>query len=99
VTGRRDQAVVNAVAGMGERLVAGEATADEWVVGAGARPEPVRLSERSITLEQVQQVADLARRVEVHFGCPQDIEWAFEKGRLYLLQARPITALHEAVDW
>lgn len=43
--------------------------------------------------EQVLAVAELARRAARHFGQPQDIEWAFENGTLYLLQSRPITSL------
>ena len=30
-----------------------------------------------------------------HFGRPQDIEWAWAGGKLYVLQSRPITALPE----
>lgn len=41
--------------------------------------------------KEIVSVAKLARRMESHFGCPQDIEWAVEDGRLYLLQTRPIT--------
>ena len=46
----------------------------------------------------MRAVAALARQAGHHFGCPQDIEWAIEGGCLYLLQARPITALSEVVD-
>jgi len=42
---------------------------------------------------QVRAVAELVRRTGEVFGCPQDIEWAIEKGRLYLLQSRPITSI------
>jgi len=38
-------------------------------------------------------IADLARAIDSHFGEPQDIEWAIERGRLVVLQARPITVL------
>ncbi len=44
--------------------------------------------------EEIRQLAELGRRVEEHFGSPQDIEWAFEDGRLYLLQSRAITVLY-----
>ncbi|HEY6710649.1 MAG TPA: PEP/pyruvate-binding domain-containing protein [Rubrobacter sp.] len=37
--------------------------------------------------------------MEGHFGSPQDIEWAISGDELYLLQARPMTALPEAVEW
>ena len=44
---------------------------------------------------QVARVADLGRRVEQHYGEPQDTEWAFDaEDALWLLQARPITTLH-----
>ena len=41
-------------------------------------------------------LADLARlgtTVAGHFGRPQDIEWAYAEERVWLLQARPMTAL------
>lgn len=46
-----------------------------------------------LTDAQVLAVAELARRAEAFFGRPQDVEWAVEDGRVYLLQFRPITAL------
>jgi len=47
----------------------------------------------ALTDDEVRAVADLARAAARHFGRPQDIEWAIEDGRLYLLQSRPITSL------
>lgn len=41
------------------------------------------------------ELADLAQmgsKLEELFGSPQDVEWAFENERLYLLQSRPVTA-------
>jgi len=52
----------------------------------------------ALTDREAREVAHLARLAERHFGCPQDIEWAIEDGRLYLLQSRPITALANMVD-
>ena len=43
--------------------------------------------------EQVAELARLGLRVEAHYGRPQDIEWAIEGGRVYLLQSRPVTTL------
>ncbi|HKH76195.1 MAG TPA: PEP/pyruvate-binding domain-containing protein [Rubrobacteraceae bacterium] len=98
VTGARGEVVVTAVRGLGERLVSGEAAGDEWVV-RGAAASCRRASEAAITAEQAVEVAGLARQVEKHFGSPQDIEWAISAGRLYLLQARPMTALPNPVEW
>ncbi|SHJ39626.1 pyruvate, water dikinase [Rubritalea squalenifaciens DSM 18772] len=47
---------------------------------------------------QIRDVAELARKCAAHFGCPQDIEWAYSKGKLYLLQSRPITTLNLLPD-
>ncbi|MDG7016014.1 MAG: hypothetical protein JRM82_01410, partial [Nitrososphaerota archaeon] len=98
VTGDRREVLVNAVRGLGERLVSGAASADEWSV-KDEHAELVRTFEKAITAEQAREVARLARKAEAHFGVPQDIEWAYSAGRLYILQARPITALPENVEW
>ena len=39
------------------------------------------------------ELAALGRSVAAHFGTPQDIEWAYAAGRIWLVQARPMTAL------
>jgi pyruvate,water dikinase len=45
---------------------------------------------------EVVAVAELGRRIEAHYGTPQDTEWAFDpEGGLWMLQSRPITTLHE----
>jgi pyruvate,water dikinase len=41
---------------------------------------------------QLADLAQLGRKVEALFGAPRDIEWALADGKLWLLQARPITA-------
>ncbi len=46
--------------------------------------------------EEVLAVAGLGRRIEEHYGSPQDTEWAFDPdGELWMLQSRPITTLHD----
>ncbi|HSO07251.1 MAG TPA: PEP/pyruvate-binding domain-containing protein, partial [Pelomicrobium sp.] len=52
----------------------------------------------SLTDEEVRAVAALAARAEAHFGAPQDIEWAYENGTLWLLQSRAITSLVGQAD-
>jgi len=98
VSGARDEVVVNAVRGLGERLVGGEVTGDQWVIGHG-QADCTRATEQAINADQALAVAALAHRVEQHFGVPQDLEWALAEGRLWLLQARPMTALPDPVDW
>ncbi len=95
VTGDREEAVVSAVRGLGDRLVSGEVSPDEWVV-RGDHVECRRSSEGALDVAGARAVAALARRVADHFGCPQDVEWAMQDAELFLLQARAITALPAA---
>jgi pyruvate,water dikinase len=46
-----------------------------------------------INENELKQLVDLGNRLEEHFACPQDVEWAVESGQVYLLQSRPITSL------
>jgi rifampicin phosphotransferase len=104
LTGARDEVVISAVPGLGERLVSGQATGDQWIVRHG-QARRTRATEEAITADQARQVATLARRVQAHLGSPQDLEWAIAtdlggpEGGLWLLQARPMTALPDPVDW
>jgi pyruvate,water dikinase len=43
---------------------------------------------------EIVQLAALGQNVQKEYGFPQDIEWAFAGGKLYLLQARAITSLY-----
>lgn len=56
-------------------------------------PEPLR-ERRCLDDARLAELVALARRVQSHFGCQQDIEWAIARtGELYLLQSRPVTAV------
>ncbi len=101
VTGDRDQVVVTAVPGLGDPLVSGEAVGEEWTITTReaqmSRPMP---GGKVLAAGQAQAVADLAREVADRYERPQDVEWAIDhEGRLWLLQARPMTALPELVLW
>ena len=99
INGDRRSCVLTAVRGIGERLVSGAAMGDEWVVGEdGATPR--RQPEHAIDRRQALQVAREARQIADARGTPQDIEWAIEAdGTLWILQARPMTALPPEVSW
>jgi pyruvate,water dikinase len=55
--------------------------------------EPERQQEPALTDAQVVRLAQLGRRIEAHFGCPQDIEWCLVDDAFQIVQSRPITTL------
>lgn len=99
VSGRRGTAVVAAVPGTGEKLVAGEVGAETWRIPAAGEPshEPGPAG-AVLTAAEAREVAALAHRCGRHFGRPQDIEWAWDAAGLRLLQSRPITTLGAVHD-
>jgi pyruvate,water dikinase len=54
--------------------------------------EPERRERLSLDDDELQKLVDVARAVERHYGCAQDIEWAIDQaGELFLLQSRAET--------
>ncbi|EIT86708.1 phosphoenolpyruvate synthase [Fictibacillus macauensis ZFHKF-1] len=49
---------------------------------------------QALTDEQILRLAKIGRRIEAHFGCPQDIEWCLAADTFYIVQSRPITTLY-----
>ena len=48
-----------------------------------------------LTDKEIEEIGALVKKVEAHYGIPEDTEWAVdEKGTIFLLQARPVTTLH-----
>ncbi len=100
ISGRRNVAVISAVNGLGDALVAGECNADTYHVNRAGEIIARQLSAEKPILndEQIQAIAALVRTTSQHFQRPQDIEWAIESGQLYLLQSRPITTIANLTD-
>ena len=42
--------------------------------------------------DEIDELAAIGRRIEDHFSCPQDIEWAGNDGKFWIVQARPVTS-------
>lgn len=99
ITGDRATTVVTAVRGLGARLVSGATPGDEWVV-RGRLARNRRQPERAIDRRQALAVARVAERIASARGAPQDVEWAIDaSGELWVVQARPMTALPREVRW
>ena len=54
-------------------------------------------SRQKITDQQIIGFAQLGKKIEQHYGKPQDIEWAVADNKLFIVQSRPITTLRKDV--
>ncbi len=66
------------------------------VPGGGTQELPIELERQeqpALTDAQVVRLAQLGRRIEAHFGHPQDIEWCLVDDGFQIVQSRPITTL------
>jgi len=89
MTGDRDVVRIAATKGLGERLVHGDVVGSDITV----RGQQVDGNLAGVPPELAVRVAETARDVEASFGRPQDVEWAAADDIIWLVQARPITAL------
>ena len=55
--------------------------------------DPAQQEQPALTDAQVVRLAQLGRRIEAHFGRPQDIEWCLVDDGFQIVQSRPITTL------
>jgi pyruvate,water dikinase len=91
ITGNRRVASVEAVFGLGEDLVSGLVNPHVYKVRDG--DVLARGDEPVLTDAQAVQLVQLGRRIEAHFGRPQDIEWCLADDGFQIVQSRPITTL------
>jgi len=90
VLGDSNLMVIEAVAGLGERLVSGTVTPDEYI-----------LAKRTLTImsrggnlmdsASLYTLGALLKRIENHYGKAQDIEWCEVDGEFFIVQSRPVT--------
>ena len=123
VTGDMNQIIIEGNYGLGESVVSGAVTPDDFVVDK----QSLRIMERKLAKKNVQYIRDpktgntihtevppeiqeqpcvsdeeilklgeLAKRIEQHYGKPQDIEWAIDRdipfpSNMFIVQSRPET--------
>jgi len=47
----------------------------------------------------IEKLAELGKKIELHYGTPQDIEWSFERKHLYIVQTRPVTTVKNTAEY
>jgi len=71
-------------------------------IRAGKGNREVKLNRKDGSVQklsdnEIREVALLVKDIENHYYFPQDIEWAVEKGRVFIVQARPITTVENTI--
>ncbi|MBU1197322.1 phosphoenolpyruvate synthase [Candidatus Micrarchaeota archaeon] len=74
-----------------ERAIVKTAEGDKWMPVQEEMQGSQKLSEK-----EVLELAKHGLRIEKHYNYPQDIEWAIEGGKTYIVQSRAITTLKKA---
>jgi pyruvate, water dikinase len=90
-----DLVVIEATGGLGDQVADGTVTPQAWTVDGGGVTGPVWAEAPVLTRAQVLALGEVGRRIEATFGVPQDIEWAVAGGKVWVLQARPISTRPE----
>ncbi len=88
-----DVYIVNKVLFQIKNRTLGKKETSIWLAPQGRTEEKTNYRSQSLTLSdnQVIELTRLINQVETFYKKPIDIEWAYAKEKLYLLQARPIT--------
>jgi pyruvate,water dikinase len=88
----QDEILLEYCEGVGDRLVSGEITPYSCKIDKSSlkiyhekTPERIIIAD-----DDIRKLSKLAVKIEAHFGCPQDIEWASDDKMFYILQTRPI---------
>jgi len=101
LTGDSEEIVINSVRGLGTSVVDGQVDPDDirlrkrdgHVVSyrVGGSDAASDVGSGSLTLDQVRRLWSLLVKIEQDYAAPQDIEWCFDGGGFWIVQARPVT--------
>jgi phosphohistidine swiveling domain-containing protein len=87
--------IIECCKGLGDKLVSGQITPTSYRIDKKRTLE--RSGEDILSRQQLRELYRIGRRIQRILCSPQDIEWAFEDDKLFVLQTRPITSVIRAV--
>ena len=125
ITNDQNKIVIEAVFGLGEAIVSGSLTPDQYLINKTDKSiiskeivkqdwQLVRNTKstgknedfniklpiskayqktQKLSDKDIKKLAEIVKGIEKHYNWPQDIEWAYEKGKLYIVQTRPVTTV------
>lgn len=119
VNNNKNQIIVETIWGLGEYIVQGTVTPDQYIVdkndweitSSTVTPQTIQLirngsqetvekpvpkskqSRQKINSSQIIHIAKIGQKLHNHYGKAQDIEFAVEKNKIYIVQTRPVTTI------
>lgn len=123
VVNNKSKIIIEAIYGLGEMIVQGQATPDHYEVEKSdliikekkiakqlamlkkvknlnkeLRVSSSSSKKQKITDGQILELARLGKKLEHHYFFPQDVEWAIEGKKVYIVQTRPITTMNKTQE-
>jgi len=86
------------------KITSKEVVEQSWMITkVGERNEHVNVEsemrgKQKLDDKHIVELARLGKTIEEHYGSPQDIEWAYRDGKLYIVQSRPVTTLKKETE-
>ncbi len=53
------------------------------------------MKKRVLSDQEIEKLVSIGELIEEHYGKPQDVEWAIEKDKIFIVQSRPVTTIQE----
>ncbi len=105
ITGDDREILIEACPGSGEKLVSGLINPSRFILHRfGA--DIVKKADDKLGInpedKTIAELKTLALQIQAYYGSPQDIEFAVKKGKVYILQSRPVTSIQfskEMGEW
>jgi len=103
MTGNEKEMIIESVSGLGEKLVQGQETPNTHLVNWYEDLIEMQNQGNQQVLSDsfLKEIVEESLKIQQYFGLAQDIEWAIKGEKLYILQARPLTAIQfkTKYDW
>jgi len=114
-----NEILINAVYGLGEAIVSGEVTPDQYLLHKTGRIlneshevqlrglyrkknklvwadiSPLKQNQAKLSQKMILRLGEIVIKIEKFYGFAVDVEFAVKNQKIYVLQARPITTLHD----
>jgi len=83
--------------GVGEKLVSGQTTPNRLAVRRDSMEIDLKVGHIYMPTSKIKELEEYIISIEESYGYPIDMEWCYLDKKIYILQARPITAYNYSI--